>query len=173
MVSLATLPVGVLVGPEIVRAGSDRIFLNWPDAKWTEKRLLGRVRPERLVEAGDPGLGAIRCSADELPQSRDLRVSIEAHLAADAPQEVAGGPVQLGAAEVNLPTALAHSEDRPSIGHRTVHSSYARQEPDEVAGRSRSAPGPTGTRRPCRHWSNALNSLFLVQVEIRDRSLKL
>ena len=84
--------------------------------------------------------------------SRDLRVPSAADLAADAPQEVAEGPLQLGAAGTDLPTVMVEGKDRPSMAHRTIHRYYRRQEPDALARPSESERGAPGDRRSYRNW---------------------
>ena len=79
------------------------------------------IRDGTLAGAGAPGLAAALCSAGQLAQSRNLRVPSEADLDAEAPQEVAEGPLQLGAAGTDLPTVMVEGKDRPSMAHRTIH----------------------------------------------------
>ncbi len=73
---------------------------------------------------------------------------VEANLNADAPQEVAEGPIQLGAAGVDLPPAVAGGKDRPSMASQAIRRHHRRQELDALAGPSGSLGGRRATGVP-------------------------
>ncbi len=95
-------------------------------------------------------MAAILCRADQLPGPQEVRVPVEAHLAAHPPQEVAARPLQSGSTGTDLQAAMAASADRPSMAGLAIRRHYRRQEPDALTRPSGSVRGEPSNRLPCR-----------------------